>query len=74
MKIKFIDVGRNNTNWESDCPAKSVEELDYGWLYSQVKKHGMVMSRELDFFVNKDGTGGSITAGFHTIGKFEIIN
>lgn len=74
MKIKFIEVGRNNATWESECTANSVDELEYDWLYSQVKKHGMVMSNDLDFLLNKENmTEGIITAGFHTIGKFKII-
>lgn len=74
MKIKFIEVGRMKRTWESECPAKNVDELDYNWMYSQVKKNGLVMSSDLDFFVNEDGKSGTITAGFYTIGKFQIVS
>lgn len=74
MKIKFIDVGRNNANWEAECKAEKIEDLEYEWLYSQVKKRAMVMSTEIDFLLNReDNTNGIITAGFHTIGKFAIV-
>lgn len=74
MKIKFIDVGRNNANWETECKAESIEDLEYEWLYSQVKKRAMVMSTEIDFLISReDNTSGIITAGFRTIGKFTIL-
>ena len=74
MKIKFIDVGRNNANWEAECKAEKIEDLEYAWLYSQVKKRAMVMSTEIDFLINReDETKGVITAGFRTIGTFTIL-
>lgn len=63
MKVKFIDVGRNNKNWEAET-----DNVDYDWLYAQVKKHGMVMSSNLNF-----SDQGTIFAGFQNIGKFEIL-
>lgn len=73
MKIKFIDVGRNKVTWESECPVNSVYELEYDWLFSQVKNRGGVMSNDIEFLLEKASeTEGIITAGFHTIGKFEI--
>ena len=74
MKIKFIDVGRNNVSWEAECKAEHIEELEYEWLYSQVKKRAMVMSKEIDFLIDcADNTNGVITAGFRPIGKFTIL-
>ena len=73
MIIKFIEVGAYKKTWESKCPASNVCDIEYSWLYSQVKKRGLVMSKEIDFLLKKDSeTEGIITAGFHTIGKFEI--
>ncbi len=73
MKIKFIDVGRNNANWEAECKAEKIEDLEYGWLYSQVKKRAMVMSSEIEFLIDRENyTKGIITAGFRTIGTFTI--
>ena len=73
MIVKFIDVGRNNVSWESECAANCVEELQFGWLYSQVKRNARVMSSEIDFLLKDDMKSGIITAGFHTIGIFEIV-
>ena len=73
MKIKFIEVGRNKMTWESECPANSVEELEYDWLYSHVKQKVFVMSNDLEFWLNDDMTSGSITAGFRMIGEFQIL-
>lgn len=75
MKIKFIEVGRLKRSWESECDAKSVDELEYDWLWSQVKKNASVMSNELEFLLSKGNMSeGIICAGFHTIGKFQIVN
>ena len=74
MKIKFIDVGRNNATWEAECKAEKIEDLEYEWLYSQVKKRAMVMSKEIDFLISRDdNTSGIITAGLRNIGKFTIL-
>ena len=74
MKIKFIDVGRNNVSWEAECKAEKIEDLEFEWLYSQVKKRAMVMSKEIDFLIDcADNTNGVITAGFRPIGKFTIL-
>ena len=74
MKIKFEDVGRNRASWEAECKAEKIEDLEYEWFYSQVKKRGMVMSNDIDFFFDKkDNTKGTITAGFRSIGKFVIL-
>jgi len=73
MIVKFIDVGRNKRTWEATCPASNFNDIEYGWLYSQVKKRAFIMSEEIEFIMLKgSATEGFITAGFHTIGKFEI--
>lgn len=73
MKIKFIEVGRNNQTWDAECSANSISELEYDWLYDQVKRNAYVRSNDLEFLLHEDETNGVITAGFHTIGKFQII-
>ena len=73
MKVKFIDVGSYKKTWESNFPAANFDDIDYSWLYSQVKKHGFIMSKEIDFIMlNGSERDGFITAGFHTIGRFEL--
>ena len=74
MKIRFLDVGRNIVSWETECNAEKIEDLEYKWLYSQVKKKAKVMSEEIDFLINReDETKGIIIAGFRTIGTFIIL-
>ena len=74
MKIRFLDVGRNAVSWEAECNAEKIEDLEYEWLYSQVKKKAKVMSTEIDFLINReDETKGIITAGFRTIGTLKIL-
>ena len=65
IRVKFIEVGRGNKTWEADCP----NEITYQWLYNQVKSRGGVMSSNLFF-----SDSGTIFAGFHPIGKFEIAS
>lgn len=73
MKVKFINVGRNNVNWEEPAPVNNYDDLEYEWLYYQVKKRAFVMSDNIDFFLKEGETKGTITAGFHKIGEFELI-
>ena len=73
MIIKFIEVGRNNATWESKCPANNIDDLEYAWFLSQVRRNGGIISHDVDFLLNTEtNTTGIITAGFHTVGKFEI--
>lgn len=70
MKIRFFDVGRNKASWTSECPIEISEAYD--WLYRQVKPH--LMSRNLEFMLDASADGnGIILAGFHTVGRFELI-
>lgn len=73
MKVKFINVGRNNVCWEETAPANNYDELEYEWLYFQVKKRAFIMSANIDFYLKEGETKGIITAGFHQIGEFELI-
>jgi hypothetical protein len=61
MKVRFIQVGRNNASWEAECRG----ELTESWMYNQVKKH--LMSRDIEF------GDGVIYAGLRAVGRFEII-
>ena len=73
MIIKFIEIGRNKRTWESKCPVNHIDDLEYDWLFSQVKRNGGILSSEVDFLLDTEtNTTGIITAGFHTVGKFEI--
>ena len=61
MKVKFIEVGRRKNSWEAECEG----ELNYEWLYSQVKPN--LFSSNIDF------VEGRIFAGAHGVGKFEVV-
>lgn len=62
MKVEFIGVGRGNDNWISECD----KELNYEWLYQEVKK--VLMSDEIDF----SDEGDIIVGGFRKVGEFKI--
>ena len=63
MKVKFIDVGRKGANWTAECLDK---ELTDDWLLNQVRPH--LLSSYIDFHES-----GNISAGFRTVGRFEIL-
>lgn len=65
IKVHFKDVGRSKACWDAEC-----KELDYDWLYEQVRPH--LASRYLDFTVAEDVNSGTIWAGFHNVGDFEF--
>lgn len=71
MKVKFINVGRNNVTWEEQAPADNWNDLEYEWLYFQVKKY--LMSNNIDFILNEDEKTGTIVGNFHKLGEFELI-
>ena len=60
MKVKFSNVGRDKGNWLAEC-----EEITYDWLYKQVSPY--LISSNINF------ANGTIFAGFHSVGKFEVI-
>lgn len=62
MKVKFIEVGRENKSWEAECNG----ELTYEWLYRQAKK----ALRSSDIGFSEDG---AIFVGFRNVGRFEVI-
>lgn len=70
MKVRFIDVGRNKACWTAECPMEISEAGD--WFYRQVKPH--LGSKDLEFILNASPFGsGTIFAGFHVVGHFELI-
>lgn len=70
MKIKFIDVGRGKASWIAECPIEISEAGD--WFYRQVKPH--LASRNIEFMLDASADGsGIIFAGFHIVGRFELI-
>lgn len=66
MTVYFKNVGYCNACWRAKCKG----ELTYEWLYRQVKRY--CMSRALEFYYDKETGLGSVCAGLHTIGSFEV--
>lgn len=64
--VVFENVGRRKETWSAQCKESLTDEELYNFMYSQVKKHG-VMSDDIEFL------GGVIYAGFHAIGTFDIL-
>lgn len=47
MKVKFINIGNRNVNFEKECKG----ELNYEWLLKQVRPY--LLSPSIDFDYNK---------------------
>ena len=65
MKVKFINIGRNNINFSKECK----NELTYDWLLKQVKPY--LLSHNIDFEENRKGTI-TVFAGMQTVGEIEV--
>lgn len=68
MKVFFENVGRDKRNWSAECK----KDLDYDWLYSQVKSK--LLSSDIDFYLdrNDDHKGIIVVGGFREVGSFRI--
>jgi hypothetical protein len=66
IPVNFINVGRNKISWTA-----KTAEVNYEWLYNQVKSKGALLSRDIEFM--KEHNKGIIFAGFHHVGQFEIV-
>lgn len=66
MKVKFVDVGRNKACFEAECDG----DVNYEWLYTQVKPY--LMSDMIEFTFDGE-VGFIIVGGFRHVGGFEII-
>lgn len=65
MKIKFINIGRNNVNFE-----RNREYLNYDWLISEVKPY--ILSHNIDIEENRKGTL-TVFAGMQTVGEIKVL-
>ena len=65
MKVKFINVGRENKNRVSD----ELKEVTYETLAQEIYKNSALVSSNVSF-----SETGQIYAGFHNVGTFEILN
>lgn len=67
MKVKFINIGRNNENFVKECEKGKFTRK---WLLKQVKPY--LLSPIIDFEENMKGTI-TVFAGMQTVGEIEII-
>ncbi len=68
MTITFKDVGRDKKAWTSE-----VESLSDRTLEREIRKHGALISRGVEFHFNEDGASGFvIVGGFRRVGSFEV--
>lgn len=65
-KVEFKKVGRNHVSF-----TKSMKKLDYDSFYRAVRPY--LVSSDIWFGVSNDETKGTVFAGFHSVGSFEII-
>lgn len=67
MTVTFTDVGRGKMCWTAET-----DSVDAAWLYKQVKKHGALGSRGIDFDMLDDRRGAIYVGGFREVGQFEL--
>ena len=77
MKVKFSNVGRGNKTWTSEVGVDDVKH-DGGITFldaveSQIHLHGGLISSSIDIAYDIEKNGGSINAGFHTVGSFKVV-
>lgn len=66
MTVEFNEVGRSKANWSAEC-----KKLTHGWLYDQVRAHGVLSKSSLDFEYDEENNVGKIYAGFYVVGTFK---
>ncbi len=66
MKVEFVNVGRNKVSW-----AIETKTVDEDFLALQVRKRGVLMSRDIDVSLSEDGTG-IIFAGIRPVGDVYV--
>ena len=68
IQIYFHSVGRDKKSWTS-----TVDRVSGMVLYGEVRRNCNLASREIDFMLNDDGTGGTIlVGGCRPVGRFVI--
>ncbi len=65
MKVKFINIGRNNANFE-----RNTNELTYDWILKQVRPY--LLSHNIDIEENRSGTL-TVFSGMQTVGEIEVL-
>jgi hypothetical protein len=71
IKVRFIDVGRNNETWTANYKERYGGLED--WIIGQARK-ALASSNVWIAWNNENSqNGGSIYAGFYNVGKFGIL-
>lgn len=68
ITVQFENVGRKHLTWTA-----TMSELSGRNLTRAIQKKHALMSHELFFAFNTDQTAGTILAGIHEVGIFQII-
>lgn len=69
MKVKFINVGRENKTWAAEFKEGKDRKIEH-WILRQLGK--ALVSNNVSFYIDEDGTG-KVFAGFHTVGELEVL-
>ena len=71
IKVRFIDVGRNNETWTANYKERYGNLED--WVIGQARKALASSNVWIAWNNENSSNGGSIHAGFYNVGKFEIL-
>lgn len=66
IEVQFTDVGREKKSWTD-----KLKKLTHRSLLKSVRSNARLMSRHIDFDIDKDGKG-FIFAGLHCVGTFVV--
>lgn len=66
--VNLIGVGRSKANWT----ARLHQQPTLSIIERLVRKQKVLASRDIQCLSNDAGDGGSICAGFHVVGRYEI--
>ena len=68
MTVTFHNVGSHKKNWIANMSNLADREL-----IKQIRRHGALMSRDIDFVWNEDGDEANIFVGmFRNVGKILV--
>lgn len=67
MKVKFINIGKDQKCFEDECKVKLTEE----WLYKKVKPY--ILSSVIEFYNLENGNVGVFVGGVRQVGEIEVI-
>lgn len=70
LEVKFENVGRRRASWTAKTTGP---DLEFAWLYRQVKKNAALGSKLIDFSdPDEAGRGNIYVGGFRRVGSFVV--